>query len=169
MPVSFMALATAWPDRFMYVWGSTSQTPRASDRPTIDCHRFFSMRTSRRRASSRTHAKPTLCLVSAYSDSGLPRPTIRCCGLFSIQTRLGPRRAPQTLQWSVGQAPHLLGFGRRGMVPTEQMEKPVHQEHGQLVPFAVTPLLGLGHHPRPRDRDITGVVARALERQDVGR
>src|SRR5690242_3031753 len=155
MPVSFSAFATALPERFMYVCGRTNHTPRGSARPTSDCHRFFWIGTSNRRASSRTHAKPMLCRVSAYSDSGLPSPTIkRSPSFFCMQTRLGPRRAPQTCQRNIGEPPHLLGLGRRSVVPPEQVEKAVHEEHRQLVLLVVPPLLRLFEDARPGDRDV---------------
>ena len=50
------------------------------------------------RASPRTQSKPRLCRVSAYSDSGFPRPTIRVfasLGFWLIGTQKSPRRAPQ--------------------------------------------------------------------------
>ena len=49
----------------MYVWGMTSHTPFASERPINDCQRLRSTETPIRRANSRTQAKPRLWRVSA--------------------------------------------------------------------------------------------------------
>src|SRR5689334_20577551 len=170
MPVSFSALATAWPERFMYVCGRTNHTPRGSARPTSDCHRFFWIGASNRRASSRTHAKPRLWRVSAYSDSGLPSPTISRSSSFlsSMHAQLGPRRAPQTCQRNIGEPPHLLGLRRRGVIPPEQMQEAVHEKHGELRLLVVSPHRGLFDHARPRDRDVPDMRTIALERQHVG-
>src|SRR5207245_10176026 len=170
-PVSLSALATAWPERFMQVWGMTSHTPRASDRPTSDCQRFFSIEMPRRRASSRTQATPMLWRVSAYSDSGLPSPTISRFSwspVSCMQTQLGPRRAPQTPDWSVprpvrlqgdvGQPPHLFSLGWGPMVPTEQVQQPVHQQHGELGLRVMTPHFRLLQHGRPSDGNVTAVL-----------
>src|SRR4029077_5313253 len=167
MPVSLTARATAWPERFMYVWGRTNQTPRSSDRPTSDCHRLRSMDVPMRRASSRTHVKPRLWRVSAYSDSGLPSPTINVSSLFSMQAQLGPRRAPQTCTWSVprqvtlqrevGEPPHLPPFGGRAVVPPQQMQEPVDQQDRQLDPLGMGLLPRLRHDRPPR----AGAVAHA--------
>src|SRR5439155_23404810 len=91
-PVSRIAAFTASPERFMYVWRSTHLTPCASERPTSDLHRLRSTFAPSRSASMRTHANPRLCLVSEYSASGLPSPTIRCSSRFSMRTRKGRRR-----------------------------------------------------------------------------
>src|SRR5579864_157946 len=133
----------------MYVWGRTNHTPRDSARPTSDCHRFFWIGASNRRASSRTQAKPRLCRVSAYSDSGLPSPMISRSSSFFMHAQLGPRRAPQTCQRNIGEPPHLLGLGRRGVVPPEQVKKAVHEEHGYLLLLVVPPPLRLLDDARP--------------------
>src|SRR5438309_3244684 len=183
-PVSFNAFDTACPERFMYVWGRTNQTPRASDLPTSDCQRFFSIGVSSLRASSRTQANPRLWRVSPNSASGLPSPTMRCPSFISsMQTQQGPRRVPQTVDSSLEpprseldpgslqrgdrKTGHLcaLGCGRVG--PAQQVEQTVHRQECKLGLLVLPETPRLANRGRPRDRDLPEMLARTGEGKHV--
>src|SRR5690242_5639666 len=180
-PVSRIAAFTASPDRFMYVCGSTNHTPCDSERPISDFHRFRSTLTSKREASVRTHANPRLCLVSAYSASGLPSPTTRISRLCSMQTQLArgerhrlvsesTRRELHTRECKCrqGKTRHLPALRRGRVVPAQQVQQAMHAQQRELGVALVTVLTRLPDDSRPGDGHVTQVLPLASERQHVG-
>src|SRR5438105_15246919 len=190
-PVSRTAAATASPERFMYVCGSTSHTLLTSECPASERHRFLVTPAPNRRASSRTHAKPRLCRVSAYSVSGLPRPTINVSSMGTSWNRRrrgkarGERRRPgheftrrsEPSRWQghlrqserrPGEPPHLSSLGAACVVPAQQVEQAMDAEQGQLTLRGIAITRRLPHHRLPGDGKVSHVIPCACERQYVG-